>query len=484
MRDLRVFFSKKLLFLLYILCFEGRIFVAIVVDSNQIIKTTYPKFVRGSHWLDGGSLFAGRNNYGMFALSSGIQTNWFLSNDKKVIDDFFDTKAINEKIIEPIKSQYLTNVLLATEAQYFIDKTQQLVDLVRKVYVGEIIAYSMLKCIASYENVRFGVEAPIIYHLSHPWADDSTRNSLQQSFDYFLNLSALSDDTASEVKALKSLFMSKKTSSDFGVGDVKFFIEKEIFGGRLENLDVFAGLEAFVCAKKADLIIQGPLSIKRPNKTPSTFFSDVIDGVPNSDAALIDFVQNVLVAMHETKMRSEIDTSRSGFGIYLAPVFRSQNQIFKLFGKAEGVYFFSREKTAVFPVGMFADLSKSYLDALSCSVYTSPLMLFNGQVGVGADYQGFCGGIGYDFYFKCKEDILRIEDTFDHQNNDLVNNLIKEKAETGKSIQHRIIATVGYQREFSENRSAFVSLAGNYNFVSKGTAHNSWGLSLLFGVGF
>lgn len=454
-------------------------------------KATHTKFVRGSHWeclsSDLLSKYKACNGIDLF-----FQTNWNLSNNKKLFTDVFDIDAF-EKVFINVDS--------------FLKEYLKVSAILKKISIEDATLGTMVKFSTYLETVRIGVDIPVLYQVTHFWAGAADQEELKKNLSEIGDSSSalVPDLTFSEVdiERLNSLVLKK--TEDIGIGDVRFYLEKNLLGEALSS-KLVCGAEILLSFRKPDNNIPALLLVNRQKLTEeivrkninesleaaSTLFlmpDDTLGSQAYQDSlkrlkndAYI-FLENFFVTLRESRLKSQVDNYRSGIGFYARPTIFLCSEQLEIFARLKCNYLFSVNRMAVLTTRDYPDPHNALLENIGMSKEFSPVVVLQSTLGMAGYLGAFYVGSGYDFFYKSSERILRDSDSQINEPLDISGAVLTKPSEILASAQHRVFGSLGY-RTALENKDIYAGLMLNYNFYSTGAADNSWGVALGVGIAF
>ncbi len=486
-----------------------KIFILILVVSEirstatgftaDFWKSTHNKFVRGSHWENLSSDLTGK-----YKACSGIdlffQTNWNLKNNPKLFDEVFDLKTF-ENTFNNFKE--------------FLDEYTKISDVLRKITIEDITFGSIIKLGTKYNDVRFGVDIPIVCQVTHFWAGKKEQAELKNvisslgasATELLPNLSFTDEET----KRLEGLVLTH--TKDVGLGDLRFYCEKNLLEDE-SSAKLVCGAEILLAIRKPDNNVPALLLENRETLTEEIVRRDILNLVEVLPFAAVDkaldpasspyqkailklkndtftLLENFFTTLRESRLKSQIDNYRTGIGIYARPTIFSASEKVEVFARIKGNYLFSIDRMTVIPTRNYPSERNALLENIGMTKEFSPLSVLQTTLGLALHLQPLYAGVGYDFFYKSTEKVINgssrgsgklIED---HTRDvvDISDKLILESSEILASAQHRVFASLGY-RTSCLKKDLYAGLLVNYNFHSTGSAHDSWGFTLGCGIIF
>ncbi len=417
--------------------------------SSGIWKSTYPKFVRGSHYENLGSNFLIQNDLNN-SVDLFFQTNWALNDAPKVLGVSLDKDFLTQR--------------LAPEFGDFREIFNSLMGVFERIVIKDITLGAMIKLGTKIENVRIGVDIPVLYQITHFWATEKERAQIQEKLNDLYEQfppGAFSEVFSKRDEDRLSELVTKQTE-DFGLGDLRLYLEKTVMEKR--GAKMLAGADLFISMRNHETTPIGALLARRKQVT-SEILEKILDGNPsqadsNFKRTLFGIIENFFQTLRESHLRSQIDNFRTGVGVFVRPSVFLRNDSVEIFSKICANYLFSIERANVFPI--------QDMPTLETSGYTSrisPVSILHANFGV-AVYPGkFYLGGGYDFFFKSSEKVQKISEPVYLDGTRILDKIQKFKSETSATTQHRVFASLGYRNMFSEKDfSAGLSTTGEWRY--------------------
>ena len=445
-------------------------------DTKDFWKAVSPRVIRGSHReLCSSTMFAVEKNLSNLAtMDFSAQTNYGLSTNRKLFEDVFDVGHI-KNAWEP-----------ALQALELSEKANKFIGLLKALDLERVTACGMIKFARTFNDVRFGVDVPLVYERPFPYiqdqkAEDEIRavfGSLKNEEDS-IDPSPIDHFVSKEsIEEIKNLFQDLVKIKGVGLGDLRFYFEKDVCDPS-SAMGLLVGGELFIPTARPSVFIAPGLAPGRKNRLTQAYLRSVLKDLssvnpPEIGESVLSWIENFTVTLLTGVLKPQIDESRTGIGLFARPVLESKSGLARLFGNFRANYLFSTDKAPVFTTKN--DFS---LESISFNAKINPVLIVQASVGTQFAYEKVFLTIGYDFFWKSAERINQVLHPIDGDENNLASSLVFENSETKASGQSAAFAGIGYKSE-----SLYFGVNGNYAFQSTGSITDSWGLSFSLGYCF
>lgn len=444
------------------------------VSSGDFWSSVATGNVRSLHSMDLGRNFFEDNIRGGCAVDLLFQTSWGLSDSPKFFQDVINLNNIQSKF-----TQIFTGVgETPLGAKNSVDR---LVSFLKEISIEEALFGAMIRLAAPIWSVRVGIDIPVVYKVKHPWLDESSRNKMLEEISSLFSSDALSTALTdllknSDKQRILNQFNSSKKTEDFGIGDLRFYIEKE-FCDQSGCANLILGSEFLFPIKKVEHYIPSALKSTRKildlSKLPDP---NDMDNIPQLKDLLLGWIENIFLTSQESVFKPLLDEQRGGVGLYFRPSIRTIDQKFSIFAKVKGNYLFQSLRPK-----MFVTDGDNRVEASQILAQVSALSLMQAVVGIMWKPGIMFFGLGCEFFLRTTEQVLQISSAKDDSFVDFSKFINKQKTEGSLSRQYRTFLTIGSNINLFDT-SFYCMLTGNYAFYSDGIFRNQWGLG--FGSGF
>lgn len=459
-------------------------------STTDFWNSTRCQFIKGSHFEDYGLSFINQKFKKSNSIDMFFQSTWGLGTTPGLFSDIINIDNLKNNLISELLDVWNSQQPLIMDREtlesLFFNKSDY-DDFTRKLKnltIENVTAGATLHLGTKINNIKLGVDVPFLTKITHFWVREN-------NFDELINLvQTVKDKTPpnfhfspseEEEQRLLSFVNPQK---NIGVGDLRFFVEGSTEFKNKIKTEVSYGAELFISPNKPNLVISETL---RQNSSSLSFSKMITDGINfalNENEASAkelksnvgSIIDNFFATLNETFFSTQLDHFRSGFGTYLKSSLFSKSEAVELFSRVRGDYLFKTSRVMVFPTKNYDTLVNSGFIA-----DLSPLLIFQGDIGLSYHFKNATISLGYDFYLRTKELVEKISSIplFIEKSNIIVN-----KSEYYKAIcQHKIFASTTYNGT-EKYKDFSLGLSAHYNFKSSTFVPSNWGLSINFGFGF